>query len=661
MEIRSRKYPKMEKIAPIFALLSLIALFLFPSRVFCFSERLFFVGEELEILTASSRHPERPSEAPAICEVITREEIERGGYRTLGELLRTAPGLFVAPREADWRPYFRGIPDGFLLLYDGVPFTSDSTKAVYDLGEEISLEALERVEIVRGPSSVLWGPDAFAGLINLVPRRRGPRSLRLLVGSPLGDFSLTGFFPFAAGLWQGALTLSYYGRDVRPAHFSFPGASGSVGRAESYEAVFSLTRGEGLRLTGRLSHSRHPFVMKGPEGFSWPGEKKTPFNFLKLEHKISRGQNTLRTTLYYEYFSRRQEELSVTRRHRNHLFYAELLFDHHFGARNGLLTLGASWRRDLVRDATVSVRGYLPDFLREKNRQFLPLVETADFATDLYSLFFQVRRNFRHFALWAGLRFSDHDHYHSEWNHQLGALLNLPKDFSLKLVYGTSYRTPYAAKFLGRDHLREPEELRSLSLELAFRREGFEAFLSPFLSRVSHHIAEDPFGGYSRPLKHYFLGLEAGFKLKRGRLSLAASLTALNHWGEREVYRVLDYLIILPGTPPKAHYSTYEKPFSAGPKAFADLKLGFRLMRGLSLFGRLSWVDSRSFTWLKTGRRKSLPARTLLDLALRLERKNYTLSLAVKNGLDTGFHTAGRFSPLKSYPFSFYTTFSWHW
>jgi len=636
-------------------------LLVFPSLGGAFSERLFFVGEEVKILTVASRHPESPAEAPAICEVFTRDEILRGGYRTLGEFLRTIPGLFLAPREADWHPYFRGIPNGFLLLYNGIPFTSDSTKAVYDLGEEIDLQNIERIEVVRGPSSVLWGPDAFAGLINLVPRSKGKPELRVLVGSPEKDFSISGFLPFRGSQIEGAINLYYYSRDLWREKYSFPGRRGRIGRSEFYEAVFSFHKKNSFKLFGRLSKTRHPFIMEGPEGFSWPGEKKTPLNFLKLEHRIKQGSNTIRTIIYYQYFYRRQKELSLTQKHRNHILYGEILFDHHFGAQNGLFTLGASWRHDWVRDATVKVRGYLPDFLKEKNRQFLPLVNTADFNTNLYSLFLQLRRRFKYIDLWTGIRFADHDHYNSELIHQIGGLTKLNDTWSLKFVYGTSYRTPYAAQFLGKQKLKKPEKLSSFSLELCYQQKNFNFFFSPFISRVSHHIAEDPFGGYSRPLKQHFLGLESGFKWQNPLWHLGGHISWVNYWGEKEYYRVLDYIIILPGEEPEVHYSFYNKEFNGGPKISAEIHGGLNFGKTWELFGRLSFIDDRDFVWLKTGRKKTLSSKFIFDLNLKYQQKNFSWHLSLKNLFDTEFYTVGRFSPVKACSFGVFTGISWRW
>ena len=642
--------------------LVLFAVFLRPGAAGAYlSERLFFVGEEVEVLTLASRHPEPPLEAPAVSQVITAEEIRAGGFRTLAELLRTIPGLFVEEREGDARPFFRGVPEGFLLLYDGVPFTSDSTKALYHLREELSLASLERVEIVRGPGSVLWGPDAFAGLINLVPKRRGAPEAGVLAGTPRGDFSAHIFLPLAVEGFRGGFNLYYYGFDPAKDSFSFPGERGRVGRAEHYELSFGLTR-RWLRLSGRLSHFRRPFVMKDIEGFSWPGEIRNPVSFLKFETTHRLGSLFLRGTFYYQYLRQREKELFLTRNQKNHLLYGELLFDRTFLQRNILATFGVSWRRNLVRDATVRVRGYLPDYLREVNRQFRPLVKTAEFETDLYSVFFQLRKKSRRFDFWLGARFNDHDHYRAETSYQAGVLLRLPRRIFLKLVYGTSYRTPYSAQFLGRKKLKEPEKMRSLGLELRYAPEkGISFFVSPFYNRISHHVAEDPYGGYSRPLTHYFLGFEAGFRLQRGPVHLAGALTSLNDWGDRETYRVLDYVVVLPGRAPIYHYSLYEKRFSRGPKYFGHLDLGFSPSGALSFRARLSFFGKRRFVHLKTGLEDSLGSETVLDLTTRLRFGDYELSLAVKNALDNAYRNAGRFSPVEGERFRVFLKLNRRW
>lgn len=118
-------------------------------------------------------------DAPAIVSVVTGEEIREMGYRSVAEALESVPGLygindFLAPNLG-----VRGISGGLRaysrivkVLIDGQPvsFRSDTTNF---LGPElIPMEAVERIEVVRGPASSLYGANAFLGVVSIVTRRR---------------------------------------------------------------------------------------------------------------------------------------------------------------------------------------------------------------------------------------------------------------------------------------------------------------------------------------------------------------------------------------------------------------------------------------------------------------------------------------------------------
>jgi outer membrane receptor for ferrienterochelin and colicin len=132
---------------------------------------LLFVGEDLSVLTIASRRAEPIEKAPAVAEIITKEDLDRSGVRTLGEALSMLPGFYMSSKEWGTQPYLRGVSNSILFLYDSVPLTSDNTKTINPLDEELSLYHIERIEVIRGPGSVLWGPDAFAGIVNIVPRQ----------------------------------------------------------------------------------------------------------------------------------------------------------------------------------------------------------------------------------------------------------------------------------------------------------------------------------------------------------------------------------------------------------------------------------------------------------------------------------------------------------
>ena len=114
--------------------------------------------------------------APSVATVITAEDIAALGATNLDELLESVPGMHVSRSNVHYAPlyFIRGISGPFnpqtLMLQNGVPMT---TLFVGDRGlgwGDLPLENVERIEIIRGPGSALYGADAFAGVINIVTK-----------------------------------------------------------------------------------------------------------------------------------------------------------------------------------------------------------------------------------------------------------------------------------------------------------------------------------------------------------------------------------------------------------------------------------------------------------------------------------------------------------
>ena len=105
-------------------------------------------------------------------EVIDRETIERRAARSITEVLATAVGADVqtrSPAQADFS--LRGSSLGqVLVLVDGVRVT-DLQTAHFDLDLAVPLDLVDRIEILRGPASALYGSDAVGGIVNIVTRR----------------------------------------------------------------------------------------------------------------------------------------------------------------------------------------------------------------------------------------------------------------------------------------------------------------------------------------------------------------------------------------------------------------------------------------------------------------------------------------------------------
>ncbi|MBL9126656.1 MAG: TonB-dependent receptor [Verrucomicrobiales bacterium] len=131
-------------------------------------------------VVGASKYAQKASDAPSSVSVVTRQDIREYGYRTLSEILAGVRGLYVTTDRAYQFLGIRGINrlgdygGRTLLNIDGHRLN----EPIYDsafLGQEFPLDVdlIERVEVIRGPGSALYGNNAFFGVVNVVTRDPG--------------------------------------------------------------------------------------------------------------------------------------------------------------------------------------------------------------------------------------------------------------------------------------------------------------------------------------------------------------------------------------------------------------------------------------------------------------------------------------------------------
>jgi iron complex outermembrane recepter protein len=126
-------------------------------------------------VTSVSKKEQRLAKAGAPVYVITQEEIHRSGATNIPDLLRMAPGVNVAQIDANsWAISIRGFnsryADKVLVLIDGRSVFSPDTSGVFWDQQDVPLENIERIEVIRGPGGTLWGPNAVNGVINIITK-----------------------------------------------------------------------------------------------------------------------------------------------------------------------------------------------------------------------------------------------------------------------------------------------------------------------------------------------------------------------------------------------------------------------------------------------------------------------------------------------------------
>jgi iron complex outermembrane receptor protein len=126
-------------------------------------------------VTTVSKEPEQVWHTPAAVYVITQEDIRRSGATSIPEVLRLAPGVEVARIDANhWSVAIRGFAGQFsknlLVLIDGRSVYSLLYSGVYWDAQNVMLEDVDRIEVIRGPGGTIWGANAVNGVINIITK-----------------------------------------------------------------------------------------------------------------------------------------------------------------------------------------------------------------------------------------------------------------------------------------------------------------------------------------------------------------------------------------------------------------------------------------------------------------------------------------------------------
>lgn len=159
----------------------------------------------VEVSTAT-KTAESLDDAPAVITVVTREDIRRWGYQSVGEVLSHTVGFYLIDDHILPNAGVRGMTGGLgaesgviKVMIDGRSVAYRSTSGNWLGVELIPLESVAQIEIIRGPASALYGADAFLGVVNIItikPEDLRPVRARAALGlsetNPSGRFDVAG-------------------------------------------------------------------------------------------------------------------------------------------------------------------------------------------------------------------------------------------------------------------------------------------------------------------------------------------------------------------------------------------------------------------------------------------------------------------------------------
>src|SRR6202158_4780126 len=169
----------MPRITP-FLLVTLLSTIAYPTDGFAQTKPPDLTRASIEDLmnieiTSASRKEERAADVAAAVFVITHDDIRRSGMTTIPDLLRLAPGVEVAQINSNkWAVSVRGFnamyANKLLVLVDGRSVYNRIFSGVLWDTEDLMLDDIDRIEVIRGPGAAMWGANAVNGVINIITK-----------------------------------------------------------------------------------------------------------------------------------------------------------------------------------------------------------------------------------------------------------------------------------------------------------------------------------------------------------------------------------------------------------------------------------------------------------------------------------------------------------
>ncbi|WP_422529015.1 ligand-gated channel protein [Serratia fonticola] len=400
--------------------------------------------EDTMVVTASG-FQQRIQDSPATISVIPRQQLETRAYRDVTDALKDVPGVVVTGGASSSDISIRGMSSKYtLILIDGKRVDTRGTRpnsdnAGIEQGWLPPLQAIERIEVVRGPMSSLYGSDAMGGVINIITRKTS--TTKDWVGSLQGDATIqedrdSGDIyqtnAYASGpLIDGLLGLRVNGLFSHRGEDHFTNGFNEQ-RMRSGTAVFSLTPDEKNDFDFEIGRSLQ-------DRNSTPGKSVALENCRKgvckpnssSDNLYTRNNYSITHNGYYDFgnstsYIQREETNNPGRDMKmyNTIFNTQTQFD--LGSH--MLNLGGQYRYEKLSDGGNQLEA--ADGLDQLTRWSWAL-----FAEDEWALT-------NDFSLTTGIRMDRDQNYGSHWTPRMYGVWHLTEMWTVKGGVSAGYRSP---------------------------------------------------------------------------------------------------------------------------------------------------------------------------------------------------------------------------
>jgi outer membrane receptor for ferrienterochelin and colicins len=496
-------------------------------------EEMFAIFTEEEIVISALKKPRTVSKSPAIMSVITAKQIKYMGFRTLTDILKTVPGFDISMNNDGTKEIgVRGVLSSpkVKILIDGHsvndPYSGEATFNFNDL----VVENIKRIEIIRGPGSALYGQNAFLAVVNVITKDTedidgfqlttsggsfDTQNYNMLFGKEYGDLKILGFLDYLD-------TQGFSKKIEQDVIFTSP-ASKSPGRSQNRKEKTDLN----LKLSYKNLEFKSKYMKKRREAYIGLDDAlteetmiSTTYMFSELIYKSSLSEKLkMITKMYYDQYN---DESFIESRPDGFQLSATPAFTYPDGikglARFKQKTIGFEnqFNYNIFKGNELTL-GFQYEWIHQHDIKhasninpltLVSLPSVTDFSKDLP---FTRRRITRH--IWAfylqdewnitkdidltvGVRHDNFTRFGGTTNPRLGLIWRFMENAHLKLLGATAFRAPnFEEMFLINNNVRigdsnlDPEKINTFEVSLGYNFHRYlRGNINYFYNRIRDRI-----------------------------------------------------------------------------------------------------------------------------------------------------------------------------
>lgn len=290
------------------------------------------------MMVTAARYEKRDVDIPAATEIYDQQKIEKLGANNVMEVVKNIPG-FTLTASPTGNTYigFRGIAkDNVAILVNGIPLNQDGN---YDL-ESISADIIDRIEVVKGGATVLYGSNASAGVINIITNKKAAKN-KVLIG--FGDKNK---FKGAVNVATDKLQLSYSRQQSKDRGFVYKNSgvsnyyTGDKLEKDSLNLQYAISDNLSLQY---MYSKKVSDCSKSVKGVYQPGfHSDIKYNFGQLRYVNDDLQATV-------FFRNRDWKFNTSTHQKGHNYGADL--QDKFKLGNTMLTVGANYENENTKNS----------------------------------------------------------------------------------------------------------------------------------------------------------------------------------------------------------------------------------------------------------------------------------------------------------------------